>query len=195
MASKPLKRSLSSPADKDGKKTKGDQPDEYVVCPEVATSDVFECSWSEGIQHASCTKLSKEQCNAITNISSNIVFFCTTCLRTLPIALKQFDNYTHLASNTEIQINNYEKTILTTINRFHEETSHKILDLSAKVNSVSALNCQLEKRLTDSYGLLIKGLTDTDSSHAVNTKESLTQLASAVISEQQEKQRRHLDAI
>jgi len=90
------------------------------------------------------------------------VFFCTTCLRALPIALKQLDNYTHLASNTEIQI---EKTILTTINRLHEETSHKILDLSAKVSSVSTLNCQLEKKVDQLLQSIDQGdqmLTDTD---------------------------------
>ena len=35
-------------------------------------------------------------------------------------------------------------------------------------------------------------LTDTYASHAVNTKESVTQLVSAIISEQQEKERRQL---
>ena len=98
MASEPPKRPLSSPANKDGKKAKGDQPDECVVCAEAATSDVFECSWCEGIQHASCTKLSKEQCNAIKDITSpNIAFFCTTCVRALPITLKQFDNHAHIS--------------------------------------------------------------------------------------------------
>ena len=73
---------LSSPVNKDGKKAKGDKPDECVVCTEATTSDASECSWSEGIQHVSCTKLSKEQCNAIKDITSpNIVFFYTTCLR------------------------------------------------------------------------------------------------------------------
>ena len=38
-------------------------------------------------------------------------------------------------------------------------------------------------------------LTDTDASHGVNNKESLTQLASAVISEQQEKERRQLNIV
>ena len=159
MASEPPKRPLSSPANKDGKKAKGDQLDECVVCAEAATSDVFECSWCEGIQHASCTKLSKEQCNAIKDITSpNIVFFCTTSVRALPITLKQFDDHAHLVSNAESQINNHKKAILTAINRVNEETSHKILDLTAKVNSVSALNSQLEKRSTNCYSLLTKGI-------------------------------------
>jgi len=199
MESEPPKRPLSSPANKDGKKAKGDQPDECVACSEVATSDVFECSWCEGIQHASCTKLSKEQCNAIKDITSpNIVFFCTTCVRALPIALKQFDNHAHIVSSTESQINNHEKAILTAINRVHEETSHRILDLTAKVSSVSALNNQLEKKIDQLLQSIDQGdqmLTDIDASHGVNTKESITQLASAVISEQQEKERRQLNIV
>jgi len=34
----------------------------------------------------------------------------------------------------------------TAINRVHEETTHKILDLTAKVSSIAALNSQLEKK-------------------------------------------------
>jgi len=125
-------------------------PDVCVVCAEAATSDVFECSWCEGIQHTNCTNLSKEQCNTITNITSpNIVFFRTPCLRALPIALKQFDSHTYIVTNTESQINNHEKTILTAINRVHDETSRNILNLTAMVSSVSTLNSQLEKRLTN----------------------------------------------
>ena len=206
MEGESIKRPASSPSNKEEKKTKGDQgamsDAACLVCAEAATSDVFECSWCEGIQHASCSNLSNEQCNVITNITSpNIVFFCTNCLKALPIAFKQFGNQTHTVSNTESQINNHEKTILTAINRAHEETSYKILDLTAKVSSVSALNSELEKKV----GLLLKSidqgdqlLADTDASRdkaPVNTKESLTQLAFAVISEQQEKERRQLNIV
>ena len=65
-----LKHPASSPANKEDKKTKGDLGDVCLVCAKEATSDVFECSWCEGIQHASCSSLSTEQCNAITNIAS-----------------------------------------------------------------------------------------------------------------------------
>jgi len=157
MFSDPMKCPVSSPANKEDKKAKGDcgtMPDVCVVCSEAATSDVFECLWCEGIQHANCTNLSKEQCNAITNIPSpNIVFFCTICL---PIVLKQFDNHTHIVTNTESQINNHKKTILTAINRVYNETSRNVLNLTAKVSSVSTLNSQLEKRSTNYYSLLTK---------------------------------------
>ena len=62
-------------------------------------------------------------------------------------------------------------------------TSHKMLDLTAKVSIVSALSSQLEKKgqPTDMTRLSLDMLTDTDASHGVNNKASLTQLASAVI--------------
>ena len=204
MENKTNKRSASSPANKEDKKTKEDPAtDVRLVCDKAANSDVFECSWCEGIQHTSCNNLSNEQCNAITNISSpNIVFFCTTCLRALPIALQQFDNQTHIVSNTESQINNHEKTILTAINRVHDKTSHKILDLTSKVSSMFALNSQLEEKVNLLIQSIDQGdqlLADTDSSHdkapPINTKESLIQLAFAVISEQQEKERRQLNIV
>ena len=67
------KRLASSPANKEEKKARGDQ---CMVCSEPATADIFECLWCEGRQHASCSKLSTDECNAIANISTpNIVFF------------------------------------------------------------------------------------------------------------------------
>ena len=119
------------------------------------------CLNARGVREFSMQVVSKEQCNAIKDITSpNIVtvFFCTTCLRALPIALKQFDDHAHIVSNTESQINNHEKAILTSINRVNEETSHKILDFTAKVSSVSALNSQLKKKSTNCYSLLTKGI-------------------------------------
>ena len=117
-----------------------------LVCAKEATGGVFECSWCEVIQHTSCSSFSTEQCNTITNIASvNIVFLCTSCLRALSIAVKQYNNQLHIVNHTESQINNHQKTNLTTINRIHEKTSRKILDFTAKLimSSVSSLNSQL----------------------------------------------------
>ena len=63
----------SSPANKDGKKLRGD---ECIVCSEPVSTDVLECLWCEGQQHASCSKLNFEQCNVIGDLlTPNIVFF------------------------------------------------------------------------------------------------------------------------
>ena len=64
-----------------------------MVCSEPATADIFECLWCEGRQHASCSKLSTDECNAIANISTpNIVFFCSSCIQVVPVALRHYDN-------------------------------------------------------------------------------------------------------
>jgi len=66
MESDTTKRPASSPAIKKGKKSKGDlETDICQVCVKVATSNTLECSWCEGMQHASCSNLSVEQCDAI----------------------------------------------------------------------------------------------------------------------------------
>ena len=197
-----IKRPASSPANKEGKKSKGDlEADVCQVCTKAATNDILECSWCEGIQHASCSNLSVEQCNAITNITSaNIVFFCTPCLRVLPSALKQYDNQSLLLNHTESQLSTHEKSVLTALNKSHEETCHKILDLTAKFNNVSSLNSQLEKKVdqllqTIAQGDQLPAEIVTSREAPSTTKESFTQLASAVLSEQQEKERRQLNIV
>ena len=64
---------------------------------------------------------------------------------------------------------------------------------------MSALNSQLQKIIGPTVTVHIdqgdQRLTDTYASHAVNTKESVTQLVSAIISEQQEKERRQLNIV
>ena len=108
-----LKRPVSSPTNKEDKKTKDDLGDMCIVCAKEATGDVFECLWCEAIQYASCSCLSTEQCNAITNMANvNIVFFCTSCLRALPIALKQYENQSHIVNYTEPRINSHQKNHL-----------------------------------------------------------------------------------
>jgi len=88
MASEPsLKFLASSPASKEEKKLK----DQCLVCQELANADVFECAWCEGHQHSQCTKISSEQCEVLSDVVSNIVFFCSTCIKWLPHALQSYD--------------------------------------------------------------------------------------------------------
>ena len=91
------KRPASSPANKDcNKKTRGDSGGVCQICAESVTEDIFECNWCKGVQHASCTKLSSEQCNVLSNVTiANIVFFC---LQQLPTALKQHDTQVYVDS-------------------------------------------------------------------------------------------------
>ena len=78
MASEPgLKRPTSSPVSKEDKKLK----DQCLVCQEPVNDNVFECAWCEGRQHSQYTKISSEQCEVLSNVVSNIVFFRSTCIK------------------------------------------------------------------------------------------------------------------
>ena len=88
MASEPgLKHPASSPASKEDKKLK----DHCLVCQKPANDNVFECAWCDGHQRSQCTKISSEQCEVLSNVVSNIVFFLSTCIKQLPHALQSYD--------------------------------------------------------------------------------------------------------
>ena len=47
--------------------------------------------WCKSCQHRNCAKISVNVCNVLSSVVSNIVFFCTPCLKMLPVALKCYD--------------------------------------------------------------------------------------------------------
>jgi len=62
-----------------------------ITCSEKATEDVFECWWCESRQLSACLKIIPDQYNALSNLVGNIVFFCSTCLENVPIALHLYE--------------------------------------------------------------------------------------------------------
>ena len=84
-----LKRTASSPPNKEGKKTK---EDDCLTFHQPATENILECIWCDGRLHAGCVGLSKDQCNVLIDVATNIVFFCSSCIQSLPAALKYYDN-------------------------------------------------------------------------------------------------------
>lgn len=93
-----IKRTASSPLSKDGKKVK---EDECLICLKMATDNVLECTWCDGRVHAECSGLSEDQCSILDSVTSNIVFFCSTCLPLLPVALKCYDSLPLVDSRVE----------------------------------------------------------------------------------------------
>ena len=84
------KCAASSPVSRKEKKTK---EEECLICAKPAADNILECVWCERHQHASCSKLSNEQCKVIANLtSSNIVFLCSSCIQVFPVALKYYDS-------------------------------------------------------------------------------------------------------
>ena len=140
-----MKRPASSPANKEDKK----MTDQCLVCLEPATDDVYECAWCEGHQHSQCTKISVDQCNVLSGLVKNIVFFCSTCLQSLPHALQSYDYHGFVDSRLE-SMENRLSALFTgdklpqpqpviqqeCISKQIDNLSLKIADLSAKQQSL-----------------------------------------------------------
>ena len=70
--------------------------------------DSFECVWCEKIQHRTCLQISSDQYSALSDISSNILFFCSLCLSRLPSALSAYDGFNDACSTVEKSIKSVE---------------------------------------------------------------------------------------
>ena len=64
--------------------------DNCVTCSEPTVEDALQCVWCERWEHSKCVKISADQYLVLSDISSNIVFFCSQCLFKLPNALMTF---------------------------------------------------------------------------------------------------------
>ena len=153
-----------------------------MVCSEPATADIFECLWCEGRQHASCSKLSTDECNAIANISTpNIVFFCSSCIQVVPVALRHYDNQVLVESRiTAVETSVIE--IQCSERKLHE--------------SVKSVESQIESFQKSIKSLLNEHTTQLSKvSTSVNAvpPESAEQIAVSLLSEQKEKEKRQLN--
>ena len=94
MTTEPIKRKelASSVSPEANRSKKHEGGDVCVICRGKTTDDnVLECVWCEGFQHRSCTEISVEKYSALSDLPSNIVFFCTHCAYKLPSALMAYD--------------------------------------------------------------------------------------------------------
>ena len=114
-----------------------------MVCCKSAKDNVMECMWCEARLHATCAKISEELCIFIGNTTNHVVFLCSPCYQTLPIAFKYYDGF----SNIDSRITNIEKLfnekqsagsqISTDTQQFanqHKEISNRISDLTSRTS-------------------------------------------------------------
>jgi len=64
--------------------------------------DTMECFWCEGRQHRTCTKISPEQCEVLSNIVNCVVYFCSRCMQRLPAALADFNTSSEIESRLTV---------------------------------------------------------------------------------------------
>jgi len=71
----------------------------------------FECIWCEGIQHSDCLKINAEQFSGFKDLPTNIIFFCSECLRKLPGALLAYDRTNEACESIEKKIDSVEVSL------------------------------------------------------------------------------------
>ena len=106
----------------------------------------LECVWCDGRVHTKCAKISEELSIMLGN-ASNCMFFCDTCLHTLPIALKFYNDLSPLdaritvqKSITEMQSTaNQLSTVNNKVHRFskqHQEVANQISNLTERIKQL-----------------------------------------------------------
>ena len=129
------KRNATSPPSKDGKKHKDE---DCIICCKPATDNVMECVWCDARLHASCIKLSEEQCVLIGNASSNVLFFCTPCLQALPVAFQSYEGFLMV----DARISTIEKSI-------SESQTSTLQGLKAELTTLQTITTNLATKIKD----------------------------------------------
>ena len=111
----------SSP-EKDNKKAKGTL---CKTCSKPATEDILEYIWCEGFLHRECTKISADlTCVMLYPALLTILYFCSSCLQLLPVALKYYDTQSNVDSNVAriesslLEIQKSEKNLCDLVKQF-----------------------------------------------------------------------------
>ena len=102
-------RRLSGNSPKNNKKQK--EAENCTTCNEPAIEDAFECVWCERLQYSKCVKISPDQYSALSNVPSNIMFFCSLCLFRLPSALMAYNKTNETCSIIEDKLKSVEITL------------------------------------------------------------------------------------
>lgn len=98
----------------------------------------MECIWCEARLHASCIKMSEEQCILIGNASNNIVFFCSPCLQALPVAFQSYEGF----SLVDERISTIEKSI-------SESQTLALQGLKTELTTLQTITSNLATRIKD----------------------------------------------
>ena len=108
----------------------------------------MESIWCEGCQHRECTKISADVCNAL----STILYFCSSCLQLLPVALKYYDTQLNVDSNIAciesslLEIKKSEKNLCDLVQQFETQLHdhHKSVG-SMLTDHVSGVDAKVTK--------------------------------------------------
>ena len=157
-------------------------PEKCVICKEVANDDVLECSWCECLVHGKCIKISASQSTVLSEIVSNVLFFCPSCMHKLPTALSCYDKTNEIQFTIDSKFSTMEQSFTTKFNSL----SNQLKDLEAKCLANPVMETNAEKGVhNQSQGLSRSPLSD----------DSVVNIALSLTSEQKEKERRQFNVV
>ena len=159
--------------------------DNCVSCGEPTIEDPLECVWCERWEHSKCVKISKDQCSALSNIPSNVVFFCSRCFFKLPEALNAYEKSNATCSFVEDKLKSVEMTL-----------SNKFASLTDQLNELSTKISQSFHE--NDNNMVIDSSPPEQVNHSSRSPPSLDEITASVssmMSEQKEKESRRLNLI
>ena len=71
--------------------TKKNKVEKCVTCKKDASIDAIECQWCANWEHKVCANINTNEYLILDSVSANIMFFCSTCIGKVPIALTTYD--------------------------------------------------------------------------------------------------------
>ena len=177
---------------KRGRKLSGNSPpkntkkqkevDNCLTCNEPAIEDALECVWCEQLQHSKCIKISPSQYSALSNISSNVVFFCSLCLFKLPSALMAYDKTNEACSTIEDKL----KSVEINLSKKFNSLADQVKELSSKIRHRSQEpDCEKAMDTRPSQA----------ASTAVERAETTSEVLTSFINEEKERCKRRLNLI
>ena len=162
-------------------------PEQCVICKEVAKDDVLECSWCECLVHGDCIKISSSQSTVLSEIVSNVLFFCPSCMHKLPTALSCFDKTSEIQFSIDSKFQSMEQSFTTKINSL----GNQLKELEAKCLANSAMET------SDPLTASCANISDSSISalSTANKSVDISNALSTALAEEKERSKRQLNLI
>ena len=149
-----------------------------VTCGNDIEENGVECQWCCCWEHRECANLSIDEYNMLTTSSSKIMFFCTLCYSKVPFALKVKQESNHSYDALEARLKNIEKQLVESLQKYE-----------------SCLN-QLASNQQDTVMVDIEeAIGDKSQDEVISLKSPIESLASSIVREQNEKEKRQLNLV
>ena len=155
-----------------------------LTCNKPATENSFECIWCERLQHSDCLKINVKQYSGLSDLPTNIVFFCSECLCKLPSTLLSYDRTNEACERIEKKIDSVEVTL-----------SNKFASLADQLSNLSSKLSHGAQELSSEMAGEDQPLNQESPCQTPLSVESIASMTASIVSEEKEKEKRKLNLI